>query len=223
MLGGVEDQQIPPHVAEYVQQAIRIALERAPTRYDFADFDNGASIIPALSSTTATSHAPNVVIQSTSKTAPASKPCWSFVGGHGQLGIRLARLIRPNHLGIDNRSGQRGDFIHSPRKIIIWGLVDGPDNMEIYDNKLKEYRDTLATRTGTAPPLAAGYTFIVLSELEYDIYAAYPDQSFRINPPVAATEMYFGVVVVEIRGNWGGNVTELCRVRLHGEEVGEQV
>ncbi|KAI0667014.1 hypothetical protein C8Q78DRAFT_983002 [Trametes maxima] len=207
-----------PSLQEHIEQAIRLALENTIQRHDYALAELGARI-----STELTPHKDNTMAHGTN--APDNvltedlhrASCWFFPGGRGQVGIRLAgHLISPTHVALDVLSSP-SSYNRAPRKVVVWGIVDGEFNRLTYDVQLRDYRKTVA-HLGDGPAQSLGYTFLALAEFEYDPLAAFPLQIHRVAGPVIQSQITFGVIVVEIRSNWRGDMTNLCRVRVHGEK-----
>ncbi|KAI9057365.1 hypothetical protein FKP32DRAFT_1583899 [Trametes sanguinea] len=204
-----------------IEQAIRIALQSSAQRRNFALALDGARVIPRLTS-------PNDTLRVSAGSSPenaleesfAHRPfCWSFPGNRGQIGIRLSQKIIPTHLVLDmaySTASERPS--RAPRQVILWGVVDGHANHATYEKDLREYRSGVAQH-GSGPAESTGYTFLALAAFEYDATAAFPLQTYRVAESVVDSEMEFGVIVVEIRGNWGGDQTAICGLRVHGELV----
>ncbi|KAI9069635.1 hypothetical protein FKP32DRAFT_1559301 [Trametes sanguinea] len=208
--------QVSQPVQEHVEQAIRIALESATQRRNLALIQDGARAIPRLTTPNDSGPAPEGALQSLDFRRPS---CWSFPGNHGQLGIRLSRKVIPTYIALDMAYPNPTEGkSHAPRHVIFWGVVDGDSNHAKYEKVLYENKDAVA-RYGTGPAQTLGYTFIVLADFEYDGTSPFPLQAYRVAGPVVDAEMVFGVVVVEVRSNWGGERTAICGVRVHGEEV----
>ncbi|KAI9062812.1 hypothetical protein FKP32DRAFT_1546034, partial [Trametes sanguinea] len=203
----------------HVEQAIRIALQSGAQRRNFALTQDGARVIPRLTS-------PNETLDMSAGNSPENAlegsfgyppSCWSFPGNRGQIGIRLSQKIVPTHIVLDMAYPTPGDRpARAPRQVILWGIVDGQANHAIYEKDLREYRGIVG-RHGSGPAESLGYTFLLLAHFEYDAGAAFPLQTYRVAESVIDSEMEFGVIVAEIRGNWGGEQTAICGLRIHGE------
>ncbi|OSC97455.1 hypothetical protein PYCCODRAFT_1428490 [Trametes coccinea BRFM310] len=198
-----------------LERAIRIALESTVQPHDFALASGGARIIPGLTSGTSSYHyvsnrPENVLTEGLDRDS-----CWLFDGGRGQVGIRLPNhSIAPTHIALDLN---RLPYFYSdaPRRVVLWGMVDGDNNRRIYDSQLQDYRDSLR-HLGDGPAQSLGYTFLALSEFEYDPVAPFPLQTHRVASAVVTSPISFGVLVLEVMSNWGGVRTGICRIRIHG-------
>lgn len=150
---------------------------------------------------------------------------WCFAGGIGQVGIALRNPGVLSHIGIrviDHDRGYHwlkglfwGTVLTAPREVIVWGLVDGSTS-----------KKQIARLHGIPPPTAllnAGinprYEFVPIARLEFDGRARTPiEQSMTINPIISVARVEFGLIVVEVRSNWGGALTCINRVMVHMEE-----
>ncbi|KAI5996626.1 hypothetical protein EDC04DRAFT_2585404 [Pisolithus marmoratus] len=139
-----------------------------------------------------------------------SQSCWLLGGKSGQLGVSLPRVVRINHVVVDHVVG---DIITTPRQMILWGLVDGRENLALlHAFRAKSTGDMLdISEKRTFPAISGGFTFIPLSYFKYNIHAPNLTQTFPVFPFVLDSGMDFGVVVLEILGNWGGVSTCLYR------------
>ncbi|KAJ3000373.1 hypothetical protein NUW54_g6793 [Trametes sanguinea] len=204
---------IPPLVLDHIQQAIRIALESTVPRYDFALARLGGNVIDFLTHPDhlrdADNYPHNVLTEELHHDA-----CWNFPGDHGQVAIRLSRKITPSHVALDFNLSF--GLVRAPRDIVLWGVVDGTGNRLAYDIHLQHYRDRVS-QLGPAPAHAPVYTFLPMASFQYDPLSPFALQTFSVERAVQASGMSFGLVVVEIRSNWGGNRTAVCRIRVHGE------
>ncbi|KAI9057379.1 hypothetical protein FKP32DRAFT_1554420, partial [Trametes sanguinea] len=198
----------------YVERAIRVALDSTSQRRNFALDLDGAIIIPALTSPSSSIGPAAQSIPDNVLRGDLDGGCWSFAGNQGQLGIRLSQKINPTHVAVDMLTTYAFDP-RAPRDIIVWGIVDGGANRLIFDADLRQYREAIA-HYGAGPAQTLGYDFLPLAYFQYNATAAFPLQTFHIASPVIASSMTFGVVVVEFRNNWGGDVTHVCRLRVHG-------
>ena len=142
--------------------------------------------------------------------------CWAFDGSTGQVGIRVPTRIRPTAITIDHVPRQVAeDPQQAPRALRLWAAVDGEANRE----RFAGYAASSPPAVADGPPITHGYTFMHLADFEYDLDAANYVQTFPVPPRLQALGMDFGVFVLEILGNWGGSLTCVYRIRLHGEAV----
>ncbi|KAI0827600.1 hypothetical protein BC628DRAFT_1418233 [Trametes gibbosa] len=210
---------ISPAIYDHVQQAIRVALESTVQPRDFALASEGAQVVSALTSQVD-------FIEGGSQNLPENvlteglhlESCWIFPSPQMQIGIRFREHhFMPTHIALDMgiSSGFRA-IMQAPRHVVLWGLVDGNAKRLAYEGKLSEYRKSVA-RLGTGPAESLGYTFLALAEFEFDPYAAFPLQTFPVADAIVDAQMTFGVLVLEVRSNWGGRTTTICRVRALGD------
>jgi hypothetical protein len=89
----------------------------------------------------------------------------------------------------------------APRQVVVWGLVDGVKNMKAY----KRSRDAFASVLLRHPPfpMPREGLFIPLAEFEFDITAPSMRQAFPLSDEAKSSGMDFGVIVLQVRSNWG--------------------
>lgn len=205
---------ISPHVASYVQEVVMKALQSTAEQRNFAQEGNGAKIISQLTSplTLDTRGHPELVLVE----SYGNDSCFSLVGDRGQIAIRLHTLAYPTRVTIDYAPSSMEGWMEAPRRMLLWGLVDGTTNLATYNDQLRLYRSETPAKNYISPPLHLGRTYLLLAEFEFNIN--FPIQTFPLADEVVLSHMWFGVLVLEIRSNWGANMTSICRVRVHGEE-----
>ncbi|TBU28226.1 hypothetical protein BD311DRAFT_663717 [Dichomitus squalens] len=144
--------------------------------------------------------------------------CWRSRALPSQLGIRLSRILRPSHVSIEHAPAEVVmDVGQAPKNLTLWGLVDGMTNVALFQGLLRSYpMDHPARR---APEIAKSFLWAPLTSFSYDIYSEHVVQTFPIALLFIDSGMSFGIVVLEILDNWGGDATCLYRVRVHGTEV----
>ncbi|KAG2132337.1 hypothetical protein DEU56DRAFT_739480 [Suillus clintonianus] len=195
---------------------------------DFALISSGAFHIPPLTSTFATtpspwhmwlqvpdqrsfqSNSPNIAL-----TADGS--CWRIPQASGHLGIGFKIPVIITHLSIEHPPSQSMD---APRDIVLWGFIEQADNLQRYafvdqdmdDQPPQEVIEESRKQNPTG-------SFIKLAHVEYSPFHNLHVQTFSVSENVLRSGFDFGLVVVEIRGNWGGDETCLYRVRVHGKDI----
>ncbi|KAI0658041.1 hypothetical protein C8Q70DRAFT_918421 [Cubamyces menziesii] len=212
------DRRVGQTVHEHVEHAIRIALESTTQRRNFALVRDGARIVPQLTATGNMSllmPADGAVEKAIQDPLHLRPTCWSFVGDRGQIGIRLSQKVIPTYIAL-NFARPTVSASYAPQQVVLWGVVDGGANQLIFDKGLREYRDA-TTYLGAGPRESLGFTFLALADVEYDPSLAFPLQTYSVESAVIDSRMVFGIVVVEIRGNWGGGRTSVCGLRIHGQ------
>ena len=145
-----------------------------------------------------------------------ARACWSFRGNSGILGIAFSQPdVLLSHVVIHQQpSNSTALLSRAPRQVVVWGLVDGVKNMEAY----KLSRDAFASALLRHPPFPKPREglFIPLAEFEFDITAPSMCQASPLSDEARSSGMDFGVIVFEVRSNWGADVTSLCSVHVYG-------
>ncbi|KAI6041184.1 hypothetical protein EDC04DRAFT_2566062, partial [Pisolithus marmoratus] len=138
----------------------------------------------------------------------------------GQIAIAFQDVVHVMHVMVDHIPvGLTNTTERAPRKLLLWGMVDGKDNLVKYHSLCNSATGALCglLTAHTAPALSHSMPFIPLARFDYNIHATNHTQLFPILDSVAATGMDFGVVVLEILDNWGGELTCLYWVGIYGE------
>ncbi|KAI9431175.1 hypothetical protein H4582DRAFT_1789667, partial [Lactarius indigo] len=142
--------------------------------------------------------------------------CWSFRGNSGTVGVALsAPNVLPSHIVIQHQpSNSTALLSRAPRQVMVWGLVDGAKNMEAY----KQSRDAFASTIVRRPPFPTSREglFLPLAEIEFDITTQSLHQSFPLYDEAKSWGIDFGIIVFQVRSNWGADVTSLCSVHVYG-------
>ncbi len=210
---------IPPHISSFVQNAIYSALRDPVGRRDFALAAEGARIAPKLTTSfpdTPESRPPANILDEDLR----SGSCWSIPDDHAQVSVKLRKFIYPTHVTIDHVPREiAANIQEAPRHMVLWGVVDGQGNYQRREDAFRSLQQSSLHLLGEGPPIRAGGTFVPLAAFEYDINAPFHVQTFPVDPAVIASRMYFGIMVLEIKENWGAESTRIYRVRVHGDEV----
>ena len=138
--------------------------------------------------------------------------CWLLGGKSGQLGVGLSRAVRISHVVVDHHVGNN---LTAPRQMILWGLVDGEENLASL-RALRAKRTDVIPVAHAFPAISGGLSFVPLSSFKYDTHATNLTQTFPIFPFVVDSGMGFKVIVLEILDNWGGTSTCLYHFRVYG-------
>ncbi|KIJ20705.1 hypothetical protein PAXINDRAFT_30693, partial [Paxillus involutus ATCC 200175] len=146
--------------------------------------------------------------------------CWGLPGSSGQLGISLPHPVIIGHVTINHVVKELvSDMECAPRLVILWGVINGKNNEEKASRMTirhpPEFRHFLSAWHG--PPITAGLSYLPLSYISYDIFNEYWVQMLPVIQDTRRLGIDFGVVVLEVLNNWGGNSTCLYRVHVHGE------
>ncbi|TFK81046.1 hypothetical protein K466DRAFT_578729 [Polyporus arcularius HHB13444] len=221
----------PPHEASpnsqleaYVRRLVSSAMRDPVGLQDFALHALGAKVLPQL-----TTMAPGRWRGSLPQNAPEEAlrdslhvgQCWLVKGTSAQLGIALHSPVYPTHVTVDHVPLEIApDIGQAPRRMLLWGLVEGKNNLGLYHELSPERApDVFPADLGrNGPPVSGLSRFVLLASFEYNIFAPFHIQTFPVNPAIVDTGFYFGIVVLEILDNWGGDTTCLHRVRVHGHK-----
>ena len=131
-------------------------------------------------------------------------------GRRGQVSIMVPHFIHPSSVTIDHAPTYVAvDITQAPCRITVWGLLN--EDSDVY------LAHKLRPNVSKAPPISDFYVFMRLADIEYDIHALQPSQTFQIDPEKRDAKLEFGVFVIEVVDNWGGPSTCVYRVRIHGE------
>ncbi|KAI1786032.1 hypothetical protein LXA43DRAFT_898749 [Ganoderma leucocontextum] len=218
---------IPPAVKAHIDRVIDRTVNRAFRdligRRDFALLADGGILLPELTEVTSNRNFfrsrerglhPEAALDDDLRIGN----CWSIPGAAGQLGLRLSTMIHPTHISIDHIPLEiAADISRAPREIALWGGIDGPYRAVVHNLTRSDNVTPPAVRGRSRPPSTHGYDFPLLAHFEYDIRAPAHVQTFPLQQYIVDSEMVFGVVVLEILSNWGGESTCLYRVRVHGD------
>lgn len=217
-----------------IQQSYRILHRKTPVNtqpiphssYDYALWSNGGVVLSSLTSPHGYDSWVNRLmgkigsVQAVLEDDLREGACWRLPNRLGQIAIAFQDVVRVTHVMVDHIPAELTNAIEiAPRKLLLWGMVDGEDNLAKYHSLRSgatgPLRDLLTARM--APALSRGMPFVPLVSFDYNIHAANHTQLFPILDSVVAAGMDFGVVVLEILDNWDGEVTCLYRVGIYGE------
>ncbi|KIK10446.1 hypothetical protein PISMIDRAFT_124395, partial [Pisolithus microcarpus 441] len=144
--------------------------------------------------------------------------CWHLPEQHGQIAVAFRDVVCVTHVMVDHiQAGLTNTTENAPHKLLLWGMVNGEDNLVKYHFLRNSATGTLRELFIAHTVPALGMSFIPLLSFDYDIHATNHTQLFPIHDSVMAANMDFGVVVLVILGNWGGELTCLYRVGIYGE------
>ncbi|KAI0742709.1 hypothetical protein C8Q80DRAFT_1221159 [Daedaleopsis nitida] len=206
----------------YVRQVVLAALREAEGRRDFALHVGGAKVVSSLTS-------PSKGVDRRSSAGPVAalqedlRPgqCWRIRGSSGQLAVGLPELIHITHVTIDHvPSAFTTDPNEAPRKMFLWGVIDGKTNLALYRAQEQNARhDHPSDPPHRGPPLSGRHLFTLIATFEYDMHTPFHAQTFDVDVSIHQAGFYFGIVVLEIVDNWGSDDTCLYRLRIHGDPV----
>ena len=192
-----------------------VFLHIIPFKHDFASAHTGAVVAPRLTTPGIESNPLSVFSMN------PTGACWSFRSNSGTFGIVLsAPNVLPSHMVIQHLSSNSTrllDLSRAPHEVIVWGLVDGPKNMEAYKRSRRSFASVFLRHPPF--PMSKEGLFLPLAEFEFDITAPSMRQAFPLYEEVRSWGIDFGVVVFQVRSNWGANVTSLCSVHVYGSTI----
>jgi len=239
--------EVSPAAAEYFQSLLSRAFNDRIALPDYAIFSGGGRIIPTLTSPTyeipgRRSWMARILGLGGSSAAYQGRPpataltpdinvgnCWPFAGSRGHIGVFLSRHIFISSVTIDHPSRDIAyDISPAPKRIRVWGVVDGEDNLA----RLQAYREELSARkdVGTLSPeeedelnaaeparLPHEFKLLQIATFNYDINAVSNIQTFEVPERIQRLGIDIGVVLFDIQSNHGNeDYTCLYRVRVHG-------
>ena len=144
--------------------------------------------------------------------------CWFVPRTACQLGLALPEQIRPTFVSVEHipkeiavNPGQ------APRRMALWGVVEGADNNVRYDQYLIDSQGARTSGRDSPPQTTDQARWVVLSNFTYDINAPNHIQTFPIVQSIRQSDLQFGIVALEVMDNWGAESLCLYRVRIHGE------
>jgi hypothetical protein len=197
---------------------------------DFALVSSGAFYIPLLtsqfdatSSSSADQHknSPNLAL-----TADAPGSCWRLPRSKGHLGIGFKSPVIVTHISIDHPFIQSSNtMFNAPRDIVVWGFLEHDENLQRYRSVYLDVDDEPPHEViEVAHRQNPSGSFIKLVHIEYSPFdRELPVQTFPVYQNILRAGFDFGLIVVEIRGNWGATETCLCRVRVHGKDIHDEL
>ncbi|KAI1788735.1 hypothetical protein LXA43DRAFT_628810 [Ganoderma leucocontextum] len=202
-------ERLSPRLRRQVDAVVREALASQIGRRDYALAADGGSIVSRMTSGP-------VSLPGSPERHPAlvllehnlhGGRCWAVQGDQAQVSIRTPERIRLRSITVDHVPREVAeDPNQAPRRMRLWGAVDGRENTEQYAQYLAS--TTPLFRDG--PVITQGWTFLHLLDFEYDLFGTDYVQTFPLDYPVRDLKMDFGVFVVEILDNWGSRY--LCPV-----------
>ncbi|KAI0762925.1 hypothetical protein C8Q74DRAFT_1191173 [Fomes fomentarius] len=210
---------IAQDVLAYVHHAISAALRDPVGRRDFALVADGAKVVNNLTSPSPLTgdNSPELALRDDLRIGQ----CWLVDQRSFQLGVGLPVFVHPTHVTVEHIPLEiAADIRQSPRKMLLWGMVEGPLNRARYRNLVANGVVLPAATYGRyGPHLSDDRLFVLLTSFEYNIHAPFHVQTFPIYDTILDLDFYFGVLVLEAVENWGAESTCLYRWRVHGREM----
>lgn len=196
---------------------------------DFTLVSSGAFYIPLLTSqfdTTSFSadqhkNSPNLAL---TEDAPGS--CWRLPRLKGHLGIGFKRPVILTHISIDHLLAHSSNtMLNAPQDIVVWGFLEHDENLQRYRSVYLDVDDEPPHEViEAAHRQNPSGSFIKLVHMEYNPFdRTLPVQTFPVYQNILRAGFDFGLIVVEVRGNWGAPETCLYRVQVHGKDIHDEL
>ena len=152
--------------------------------------------------------------------------CWLLPDAIGHLGIHFPNPVTVTHFSVDHAvlpavTHQRD----APRSMILWGWLEGGPNLAIFNSSLhlrglSHSRPSVSDVIETLQKSNPRAFLVELAHVEYNIFdGGGHKQTFAVHSDISAAGLDFGIVVLEIKGNWGADTTCLYGIRIHGHRV----
>ncbi|GMK57006.1 hypothetical protein CspeluHIS016_0308460 [Cutaneotrichosporon spelunceum] len=139
--------------------------------------------------------------------------CWAFEGSAGDLGVLLSQSdVIVSSITIDHvAKALTADISSAPRDIEVWVTVEGEENRA----KARQYLEESPLRDEpTSMPQTEEN--ILLAKVVYDINSATPTQTFPVPKEFVDLGISTRITTFRVLSNWGGDITCIYRVRVHG-------
>ena len=234
-----DGQDVTELIGHLVDTAVSRHSKDTLAKADFALASGGATVIPSLTSDTLEivpqGFRQQVIGYLTGNGFAIGRPpitalhhethnghCWPFVGDQGQLGVTLAHPVIIEEITIDHVASEVAWDMHSaPRKMEVWGLVEGAANhakVATWEVARNEAGLEVPAQPRSLPSSAK---YVRVAQFEYDIGKPDAVQTFLADADVSALELDFGIVALRVLSNWGKEFTCLYRFRVHGRKFEE--
>lgn len=180
---------------------------------DFALEENGGSIDHTTTSRPfwAIESRPEAAIREGSHTGDR----WRVAGTKAQLGVSLSEPVRVTNVTVDFINHRSAIHVtEAPQNMTLWGVVEGSKNTAILNSLLQN--GSLPVDDAKGPPVQGKYRYTRIMDFSYIVPSPYHVQTFIVPPSIVASELSFGLVVLEIGSNWGAEYTSIYRFRVHG-------
>jgi hypothetical protein len=129
------------------------------------------------------------------------------------------------HVSIEHLTQSSSSLLDAPQDIVIWGFIEHAENLQHYRpvNLGVDDRPPHEVIEASQRQNPSG-SFIKLVHVEYSPFDhKSPVQTFPVYQDILRSGFDFGLIVVEIRGNWGAIETCLYRVRVHGKDIHDKL
>ncbi len=146
--------------------------------------------------------------------------CWEFTGSRAKLAIRLSEYVVITQISLEQPIDNLSYIQSSPRSVVVWGMVDGRENIVRVSNRSRLRGLYARLNPPMAAPFLQGYSFLPLVAFRYDASIS-GRQYVDVFDEILELGVDFGIVVIEIHGNWGSSDTRLCHVGVYGFQTKE--
>ncbi len=145
--------------------------------------------------------------------------CWQFLGSRGQFGIRLGSVAAIKQVVIEQPSSLTVSP-HSPRDVVVWGVVDGQENFD----RLKDTPNLQSSllkrhKLMTPTPVLSNLTLIPLAAFTYEVNLL-GRQYFEVFEELVVLGVDIGLLLIQVQSNWGAPSIQLCHIGIFGVPVG---
>lgn len=201
---------------------------------NYALADNGAKVIPALTSPTArlkqTSFVDNLLIlaRGFDKNHMYVNPprviledhsvsdCWQFEGSHGHIAVSLSDTIHWHGFTLDfpDQCRLSEDMLRqAPRELSLWALVS-KDEADLGTSSLYSDWKPFVVVGQLLDPSTFNSSIVLQLVATVSFDALKGRQGFSTQFAVQTS-----VILIEVLDNWGNDFTCLHRISIHGEQV----
>ncbi|KAJ3808856.1 hypothetical protein F5879DRAFT_991864 [Lentinula edodes] len=190
---------------------------------DFGLANNGAKVLPALTSPTEGSsplsgydktqmhmNPPRVVLEE----EVLLSNCWKFAGSQGHIAIALSDSIIWNRFTIHSPDGDPGVKLRQAPRVIVMQALVSQENILVDARRLSAWEDFVVVEQLLDPSIFNSSTaFMEVARIVY-MPSEGGQQMFSTFSPVQTS-----IVLVQILDNWGDTSTCLHRISFHGDTL----
>lgn len=196
---------------------------------NFALAENGAEVIPALTSPTADWTSPSYIdkllifVRGFDKTQTHVNPplvvlenhsktdCWKFKGSHGHIAMSLSNTVLWR--GFTVHFPDQHSLTLRPKELALWALVSRDEVDLRIDSLLLDWKAFVVVEQ-LLNPLTFNSSVVFQQVAQVTLDALNERQGFPMRLPVQTS-----VVLVQVLDNWGNDSTCLHRISIHGDNV----
>ena len=190
--------------------------------FNFASPNAGGYHLPAFTSP-GSRQSPDLALSSSLEHGQ----CWMLPQATGHIAVSLRYPIIITHITLDHPLvSVTSQLADAPRQVVLWGLIEGSDSLKRYHShphlRGLSYSQPTPTVVERVKSMDDTAMFIELGHFHFnyrDGISESRQQTFPIHEDVVAARLDFGVVLLEIKGNWGSDTTCVYSFQVHGHEV----